>query len=191
METSLTKMDVARRQLVTAIRLLFDGGDLVSIYSLAANAWEVIDALCTRGGVESISNQARMHVPKGADLKTNYVNSPYRNFFKHADRDPDAILHSFDESNVDSVIFLGVEDYLRLVKKSPVEFQIFQLWYLAANVEKVSADALSEILRSIESTFPSIRELPRKEKLLMGLRVLDKAIKDNDLINDSRTEAAF
>ena len=50
MVPSLTKIDVARRQLVTAIRLLFDGGDSVSIFSLAANAWEVIDVLCNKLG---------------------------------------------------------------------------------------------------------------------------------------------
>lgn len=191
METPLTKIDVARRQLVTAIQLLFDGGDSVSIYSLAANAWEVIDALCNKACIKSISNQTREHIQVGADLKLNYVNSPYRNFFKHADRDPDAVLPSFDESNVDSVIFLGVEDYLRLVKKSPVEFQVFQLWYLAANLEKVSTDSLNEILQSIDAAFPSIRELPRKERILMGRQVLEDALKDSDLMRDTRTEAAF
>jgi hypothetical protein len=191
MESSLTKIDVARRQLVTAIRLLFDGGDPVSIYSIAANAWEVIDVLCNKAGVESMSNQTRQHIQEGADLKFDYVNSPYRNFFKHAERDPDATLPSFDESNIDSVIFLGVEDYLRLVKKSPVEFQVFQLWYLATNVEKVSTDSLSEILLTIDSAFPSIRNLARKDQILMGRRVLKDALKDDDLVRDNRTEGAF
>jgi hypothetical protein len=36
----VTKIDAARRQLVTAIRLFFDGGDPVSVYSLASNAWK-------------------------------------------------------------------------------------------------------------------------------------------------------
>ncbi len=176
---------------MTAIQLLFDSGDPVSIYSLAANAWEVIDALCDKASVDSISSQTREHLPEGKDLKRDYVNSPYRNFFKHADRDPDAVLPSFDESNVDSIIFLAVEDYLRLLKKSPVEFQVFQLWYLAANVEKVSTDSLHEILQSIESTFPNIRDLPRKERIVMGRRVLEDALKDNELVRDNRTEAAF
>lgn len=191
METALTKKDVAQRQLVTAIQLLFDGGDPVSIYSLAANAWEVIDILCNKSGVESISNQTREHVPAGSDLKLHYVNSPYRNFFKHADKDSDAILYDFDETNVDSLIFLGVEDYLRLFKKSPIEFQIFQLWYLATNVEKVSPDSLKEILQSVNSIFPSIRELTRKEQVLMGNKVLEDSLKDSDLMRDNRTEATF
>jgi hypothetical protein len=88
MHSPLTKSAVARSQLATAIELFFAGRDSVSIYSLAANAWEVTDALCTRAGVESMSIQARGCLPVGKDLKRNYVNSPHRNFFKHADNDP-------------------------------------------------------------------------------------------------------
>lgn len=189
MDAPLTKIDVARRQLVTAINLLFNGDDPVSVYSLATNAWEVIDVLCERQGIDSISAQTREHLSQGANLKLDYINSPYRNFFKHADRDPDGILQSFDESNVDSVIFLAVEDYLRLLKKSPVEFQVFQLWYLATNVEKVTSDALTEIVDSIESAFPCIRELPRRDRLAMGRKILEKARKDKELLEDSRTES--
>lgn len=188
MDAPLTKIDVARRQLVTAIRLFFNEDDSVSVYSLAANAWEVIDTLCTREGVDSISEQTREHLPKGKNLKTDYINHPYRNFFKHADRDPDATLANFDESTIDSVIFLAVEDYLRLHKKSPVEFQVFQLWYLAANIEKISVDDLTAILDSIEPAFPRIRELPRIERIAMGRSVLASALQDQTLLEDPRTE---
>lgn len=187
----LTKIDVARRQLVTAIRLFFDCGDSVSVFSLAANAWEVIDTLCNKANVSSLSNQTREYVPKGADLKFNYINSPYRNFFKHADRDPDGVLPAFEESAVDSIIFLGVEDYIRLVRRSPLEIQVFQLWYLATNPQKLSAESLKEILESLEFAFPKICELPRREQILMGRKVLDDALKDDELVKDSRTEAVF
>lgn len=87
MDTNLSKIDVARRQLITAIRLLFDGEDSVSIFSLAANAWEIIDVLCKNADVSSLSNHARENIPTGKNLKYDYINSPYRNFFKHADND--------------------------------------------------------------------------------------------------------
>lgn len=105
MTAPLTKRVVAQRQLVTAIRLLYDGADLVPVYSLAANAWEIIDTLATRAGVDSISNQAREHIPLGKDLKYDYVNSPHRNFFKHADRDPNASVPPLKDGNVESIVF--------------------------------------------------------------------------------------
>ena len=134
MENGLSKVDVARRQLITAICLFFANGDPVSVFTLAANAWEVIDALCNKRGVASVSNETRSHIPAADDLKRDYVNSPFRNFFKHADRDPDASINGFDKYNSDGIIFLGVEDYIRLNGKSPIEFQVFQIWYLAVNI---------------------------------------------------------
>ena len=44
----ITKLEAARRQLVTSIRLLFEGAD--SIYTLALASWEVLDALCKHQG---------------------------------------------------------------------------------------------------------------------------------------------
>jgi hypothetical protein len=110
MAVPLTKVDAARRQLATAISLFFKGEDAVSVLSLAANAWEVIDALCTHGGVASMSAQARSYIAPGKDLKKDYINSPFRNFFKHADWDPDGVLQDFEDSAVDGILFLAVKD---------------------------------------------------------------------------------
>ena len=188
METPLSKIDIARRQLVTAIRLLFDGEDSISAFSLAANAWEVIDVLCNKEGVLSLSNQSREQIPSGKDLKYDYINSPYRNFFKHADRDPEAVLTHFNEPDVDALIFLAVEDYLRLLKKSPIEFQVFQLWYISIYSNKLTADALSETFETIQSTFPDIGSLERVDRLAMGKHVLINAKADKKLLSDERTE---
>jgi hypothetical protein len=188
-EPTLSKLDVARRQLVTAIRLFFGHGDPVSVFTLAANSWEVIDALCARAGIEGISHHTRGHIPAGLDLKRDFINSPFRNFFKHADRDPDEIIAGFDDTKNDGLIFLAADDYMRLTGKSPIEFQVFQLWYLAVYIEKVSAGALEQILEPIESTFPNIRELARNEQLALGRKALNDAASDRDLLNDKRTEA--
>lgn len=188
MESELSKQDVARRQLVTAIRLFFENEDPVSIFTLASNAWEVIDVLCNKAGVNSLSNESRDHTPKGKDLKKDYINSPYRNFFKHADQDSNARLKDFDGKKCDDILFLGVEDYIRLFKKSPVELQVFQLWYLAVKIEKVSGDALENVLEKIDRIFPNIINLSREEQLILGQRVLDDAPIDAELLKDPRTE---
>lgn len=81
MHGHVTKLEIARRQLATAIDLFFADRDFVSVYSLAANSWGIIDVLCRKAGIESFSIQVRENVPIGKDLKINYVNNPYRNFF--------------------------------------------------------------------------------------------------------------
>jgi hypothetical protein len=191
MNTPLTKQDVARRQLATAIQLHFEGRDLVSIFSLAANAWEIIDALCEVRRIESFSRQVRENVPQGKDLKRHYINSPYRNFFKHADHDPDATVPKLSTANVDAIIFLGVEDYLRLFERAPVEFQAYQLWYLATNPDKLAAERLADVLESTNDIFPGILDLPRGDQLSLGKRALQEAMSNAEILADPRTEPTW
>jgi len=188
MKDVLTKIDVARKQLTTAINLLFNEGDLVPIYSLATNAWEIIDALCTKEGIESLSSQTRGNIKDRRDLKRDYVNSPYRNFFKHADSDANNVLPALQSDQVDSILYLAVEDYLRLLKKSPIEFQVFQLWYLALNIAKVSTHELELIKSNTESIFPNIEKFPRNQQLSIGKSVLIEAYANADLVTDPQTE---
>ena len=188
MEINLTKRDVARRQLMTAITLLFENKDRVSVFSLASNAWEVIDVLCNRAGVESMSNQTRQNIPAGRYLKAHYINAPCRNFFKHAEGDPDAILKEFDEMSVDAIAFLAVEDYMRLFKRAPIEFQVFQLWYLATNEEKVAESEKDRISRAVGERFPGIQDASRIRQLEIGRDALLNALRDPELLADPATE---
>jgi hypothetical protein len=188
MNIVLNKKDVAQRQLATAIRLFFEKDDSVSIYSLAANAWEIIDVLCNKAGTNSLSNQSRENISKTKDLKRNFINSPYRNFFKHADNDFDAILKDFDASKVDSILILAVEDYLRLYLKGPIEFQVYQLWYLAVYKSKIAAEDLKGILEAIIDIFPDIEKMPRDEQIALGNQILKEYLLDKHLLADPCTE---
>ncbi|MFT3930807.1 MAG: hypothetical protein QM709_10995 [Spongiibacteraceae bacterium] len=190
-ETTLTKRDVARRQLVTAINLLFENRDRVSIYTLAANAWEIIDSLCNKPIIESFSNQTRENLSAGEDLKHDYINKPYRNFFKHADRDPNSVLPYLNEKTVDSVVFLAVEDYIRLYKQSPIELQVFQLWYLAVNPSKIASQAIDKAIKNIQEIFPGIEKLERARQIEIANQTLKQALSDEHLISDPRTELSI
>ena len=191
MHGQLTKLEIARRQLATAIDLFFADRDLVSVYSLATNSWEVIDVLCRNAGIESLSIQARENVPAGNELKVNYVNVPYRNFFKHADRDSEQTLPPLPDAQVEGVLFLALEDYIRLNSRSPVQFQVFQLWYLAKYPEKLAPDVSNELMEGIATAFPGLSSLPRNAQLAQGAQMLADAVKNQDLAGDPRTEPAF
>ncbi|MPV65522.1 hypothetical protein [Burkholderia sp. BE17] len=189
----VTKIDAARRQLITAIRLFFDGSDPVSVYSLASNAWEVIDVLCTSAGIESFSKQARESLPAGRTLKY-YINQPCRNFFKHADQDPNPDSSvELREDNVSAILFLAVEDYMRLRQGGPIEAQVFQVWFIAVFPEKVSEDdpVAQSKLESAKLVFPGIATLASSNKIKMGRQVLEAARKDAGLAADSKTEPSL
>ncbi|WP_446332861.1 hypothetical protein [Burkholderia pseudomallei] len=189
----VTKIDAARRQLITAIRLFFDGGDLVSVYSLASNAWEVIDVLCTSAGVESFSKQARENLPAGHTLK-HYINEPCRNFFKHAEQDPNPDSSvELREANVAAILFLAVEDYIRFRQGGPVEAQVFQLWFIAVFPEKVAEDndVAQSKLESGNLAFPGIATLALSDQIEMGRQILEAVRKDAGLAADPETEPSL
>ena len=191
MVTPLNKVAVARRQLATAIDLFFAGRDAVSIYSLATNAWEVIDVLCCKAAIKSLSAQTRKNVLEGKDLKRDYINSPYRNFFKHADEDADRTLESLPDTEVEAVLFLAVEDYIRLNRQSPVQLQVYQLWYLAKYPDKLDPTVAGEHLDVVNQCFPNLSLLPRDEQLALGVRMLAHVAENRVLCEDPRTEPAF
>jgi hypothetical protein len=184
----LDKIAVARRQLVTAIDLHFSANDAVSVFSLASNACEIIESLCTLAGIDSFARDTRRHIPESKDLKRDYVNTPYRNFFKHADRDPNATLQGFSDSVCDHMLFLAVEDYLRLRKRAPIEVQVYQLWYLALYPEKVRPSELTRVLEPVERALPEIRSKSRPEKLNMGKALVDSLMRDPELVSHPQTE---
>ena len=192
MSEPLTKTIVARRQLATAIELFFAGRDVVSIYSLAANAWEIIDVLCIKAEIESMSVQARGYIPVvGKDLKKNYVNYPHRNFFKHADKDSDETREPLSQTHVEGLIYLAVEDYIRLNRRSPLQLQVFQLWYLAKHPEKLDPAVAKELIDGVTQSFPGLESLPYHAQLERGSQMLEQASLDQSLLADPRTEPAF
>jgi hypothetical protein len=191
MHGHVTKLEIARRQLATAIDLFFADRDFVSVYSLAANSWEIIDVLCRKAGIESFSIQVRENVPIGKDLKINYVNNPYRNFFKHADTDSEKTLPPLPDKQVEGVLFLAVEDYVRLNGRSPVQFQVFQLWYLAKYPAKLTHGVSDELMQEIAAAFPGLTSLPRNAQLAQGDQMLAKAARDQEPGGNPKTEPAF
>ena len=110
MSTALTNLDVARRQLAVAIRLFFDDRDAISVHTLATNSWEIVDLLCKNREVDSFSKHARENLPDGKSLKRDFINQPYRNFFKHADENPEGTVEGFSDDNNDHIPYLVVED---------------------------------------------------------------------------------
>ena len=186
-DMQLSKIDVAKRQLTTAIRLFYANADPVSVCSLACNAWEIVDSLCRRNDIGSLSIETEKRLPDDGSLR-HQINNPVRNFFKHADRDPDEMLSGFDDAFNDTMLILGVEDYIRLRNKSPIEFQVYQMWYFANYPDKLSKSFADCYIQDVQESFPSILSLPRKRRKKMGLEVLKKAIMDPQILHHPETE---
>lgn len=183
----LDKITVARRQLVEAIRLLFENRDPVTVYSLATNAQEILSTLCECRGVTSL----RTHIARPAGLTDAQVQAtminPARNFFKHANTDPDGILDDFRDEDCDPVILIACVDLLVLEGKSPIEVQVFVTWYAALYPEKFPDG--SDWKLAAERKFPGLRELPREEQKRRAVRTLKGALANRALMAHPETDA--
>jgi len=128
----ISKLDAAKRQLETVIRLYFSDCDPVSIHTLTAAAYNVIR------DVSDKRHSPRMIV-KGVlvnSVKPNYQKTfrcmlnEAENFFKHANEDLDATL-DFDPEQSEILILDACWQYLRLTGEWPPLFGVYQAWYVA------------------------------------------------------------
>jgi hypothetical protein len=91
-EIKVSKLDAAKRQLETAIRLYFFDGDPVSIHTLTAAAYNVLRDITKRKGAEPVIFKGQVFdyvKPEHHEMFRAKI-SEAENFFKHADRDHEA-----------------------------------------------------------------------------------------------------
>ena len=176
-----TKVEVATRQLNTAIKLFFNAGDVVSIHTLAAASATVFADLLEKAGQTS---WRQMIVEDNHDLTVTQVFDVLRNaqnFFKHADRDHEEILE-FPETDNDAVIFIATLEYGLLLQnknqksgeqeKLSTPASVFQLWHFAT---KLGDSYIPETPLAVAiDLFPGIKARPRFEQLSMGATILRK-----------------
>src|SRR5262249_11468236 len=112
---ALNKIDVAEAHLITAVRAHFRGEHPASIYLLAASAREILTTIGEKIGTQTML--ATMAEDMGMPFKklVELVHEP-AGFFKHADRNPSAILETFTEMHVDNVLLIACRDFYRVTK---------------------------------------------------------------------------
>lgn len=187
----LTKISVARAQLVTALDLFVRNKDPVSIQCLACGGGEVMEGLAEAGGAEPFASHILKIQPEMDRKALRRVRNQYWNAFKHfyelnskVPRDDAALLAQFSDLTNDAALFVGWEDYSRVQRRLPVAAQVFQVWWFALNEEKITAG-----LEVVRTAFPDIKAQPRAEQKRRLARSIEKWRKDRTLLADPATEA--
>lgn len=179
MKTVFDKLQVARLQLDTSIELMFRGGDIVSVHTLASASIVVLADLLEAKGKESWTKKIIETYP-GQEKDRMRVFTEARNFFKHADRDADKVLE-FDESSNDETIIIATLEYgsfqtLTGKKHSnTTQMSVFQLWYFAKKPDLLLGlpdDRAGNIIRASRELFPDLQKFPRFRQLALGAEVL-------------------
>jgi hypothetical protein len=131
----ISKLDAARRQLDTAIRLYFMTRDPVSIHTLAAAAFEILKDLDEHGPkTGTFYDRLQVNVkPEYQEFVADLFRKP-QNFFKHADRDPHDMLE-FSLASPEYFLASACEKYKELAADQSPEMVTYVIWFSFQNPE--------------------------------------------------------
>jgi hypothetical protein len=189
----LTKIMVARAQLVMALDLFVRDKDPISIQCLACGGGEVVEGLAETNGEEPFAMHILTTQPdmdlKAIRRKRNQYWNAFKHFFdlKGLPREDEKLLAQFSDINNDVALFVGWWDYMTVQKRLPVAAQVFQVWWYALNEEKLAPDADLGVVRT---AFPNIKQQPRAEQKRRLRRMIEKWRKNRELLTDPATEVA-
>ena len=190
-DRNLTPLLIARSQLLTAVDLFFADGDPVSVHTLAGAAREMLESLCRLEGIEPMTDFIlRDHPNKSRKDIWNAMNL-YRNCFKHVGQTSEerandqAALSQFKETDNEFLLYVCVEDYVRLRGAMPVDFQVFQAWFATLHIALLVDDSKSEVFRR---AFPELAQQSRVEQKRRGREMVATAMNNKELLADPGTE---
>ncbi len=124
----LGKPEAARRQLDSAIRMLFQNEDPIAIHTLCMAAFRILRDLAEKGGDSYIHKLVKAIILPGMENEFWGALQGPANFFKHADRDAAAILGDVDEELNDIAMLLTCHYYQNLCHQLTPEMMVLMTW---------------------------------------------------------------
>jgi len=131
MTITVTKTDVARSQIDTAIELWFGDRDPVSVHTLACAGLDVMNALGTPLG-ELAMRYDPSRFKEGMFKDWLLVITEIRNFFKHADRNPEGTL-DFKPSTNKYLLADCVDTFRRVSGGQTAVMQAYWAYFVVHN----------------------------------------------------------
>jgi hypothetical protein len=187
----LTKLNVARHQLGTALDLFIRDRDPISVQCLACGGGELIEQLATLNNLRPFSTHILETMPDIDIKKIRLLQRRYWNAFKHLNnlgggpRADDATLAAFDDTKNDAALFTGWHDYFAVTGRLPLPAQVFLLWYFSLNEEKLEPSTNFDTIRA---AFPAITKTDRAEQKRRLRRMVEKYRHAPKTLQDPQTE---
>jgi hypothetical protein len=126
---NISKLDAARRQLETAVTLYFHDGDPVSIHTLTGAAYEILLNLTrAKGETTMIKDLVKDYIKPQFVKELSRKLNEAQNFFKHADKHPDAILTTFEPEQTNLLLLDACWTYRRLSGERLPLLHVFETW---------------------------------------------------------------
>jgi hypothetical protein len=163
---TIEKLDAAKRQLQTAIRLWFDEGDPVSIHTLAFAAYEIAHVVSKKHNRHRYSLLFDAFVvPEENRAAWNIAIKKHAGFFKHANKDWDASIKFAPAMSI--VFMIGAGAGLRLAgEPHSLEELALLFWLLIHKPEWINSDTR----KLIQSRIPvkhlmAMKTIPKQQFL--------------------------
>lgn len=160
---TITKLDAAVRQLNIAVEMWFQESDIVATHTLACSAHQLIFDIKRKESIDSemlfdslifkdeFRNKAIKH------LKKEY------NFFKHADKDPDATIE-FNGVITQYYILISLRGLLSLNVVLTGAMRIFSLYYSILHPQHLNQKGKEELAEaSSEELLQDVRFMSKSE----------------------------
>lgn len=169
----ISKLDAAKRQLETAIRIYFSNGDPVSIHTLVSASYNIIkDINKKRKGDPMLIKEKFIEFVK-PEYK-NYIRKMFNeaeNFFKHANSDHEKSI-DFNPGLSELLILDAISHYYGLAGEDTPLFQIYRGWYVINNPQQFALEETKRFLGSFDVEY--MKSLGKNEYYNVTLPVVMK-----------------
>ena len=129
-KTAISKREAAARQLDQAIRLFFDGGDSLSVHTLAGATLQLCADIAKHEGHKSRLQQAvEERISPDSKKEWHAAVNRTRNFLKHADKDAEAT-HDYTDKETMFVLFEAVEIAAVVAPPKSRERLAYEMWFV-------------------------------------------------------------
>jgi hypothetical protein len=166
---AVSKLDAAKRQLDCGISLWAADKDAVSIHTLTGAAHEIVSDLNKKRG--------NKHPLFDADFVKDEYREEFRKlmrkdimFFKHADRDPDAVI---EFAPLASMMYMSLTIHmLRTLGESLSDIQlVFHMWLMFHKPDWINDEAMQLLKRSVPvDTLKDIKNATKKDFFELSLK---------------------
>ncbi len=164
--SQISKLEAARRQLETAIKLFFDNGDGLSIHTLAYASFRILFDIYPLHNTDGLSIRIDELIQEIGWRRFACT----ANFLKHADRDPNNLLEDHDAESSENLIGLAATMYRRLSGDFTPLMRGFDCWIETLHPEAFNIPPDPDPERELfeKKAREAIKAAPPAERLMNG-----------------------
>lgn len=169
-QTSVSKIDAARRQLDCAIRLFFSDDDSLAIHTLGHAAFKIVFDLYPKQRGDGFDRDLSDIIARLGWRRFNRV----PNFLKHADNDSQDVLEDHSPESVQASLGLACILHHRLTGRMTPEMRAFDSWMHLLHPEtfEVPPDPDPEFDAVFRASIAVLKVAPWTDRLTLGEALL-------------------